>query len=439
MKFTIILNQFDYYINSMLKEILLAKINCLIMTLRISVIALAISNLISVSTFGQDKNPLSVITKREKGIEVVQKDSLFSLRVQFRMQNRVAYMSKSTEDFTPESFEMRVRRLRLALRGFVYNPKFTYYIQLSFSRGDMDWESTNSSTINTSLNIVRDAMVFYEPLKGLKLGFGQTKLPGNRQRVVSSGNLQFADRSIVNSTFTIDRDFGLFATYERNYFRLKGAITSGEGRNSSKSDKGLNYTGRVEYLPFGKFTGDNEDWEGDLAREKKPKLVLALGYNYNVHAMRQGGTLGNDLYAPVNMKNLHADLLFKYKGFSLLQEYTNRVCDNAITVSPTDASKYRVVYTGFGSNTQLSYNFKNNIELAVRYSFISPNREIYNNPLYANLNEKRQEQWHFGVTKYLYGHRLKVQGNLVYNVSKDLQNVTSKGQFGAIFQIEMGI
>lgn len=393
----------------------------------------------ALTTTSAQNNPLTVFTKREKGIEVVQKDSLFSLRVQFRMQNRVGYLSRSTEDFTPESFEMRVRRLRLALRGFVLDPKFTYYIQLSFSRGDMDWESTNTTSINTSPNIVRDAMFFYEPIKGLKFGVGQTKLPGNRQRVVSSGNLQFADRSIVNSTFTIDRDFGLFATYDRNYFRIKGAVTSGEGRNSSKSDKGLNYTGRVEVLPFGKFTGDNEDCEGDLAREKKPKLVLAVGYNYNVHAVRQGGTLGSDLYAPVNMKNLHADALFKYKGFSLLQEYTNRVCDNAITVSSSDASKYRAVYTGFGSNTQLSYLFKNNFELAVRYSFISPNREIYDNPAFSSLNEKRQEQLHLGVTKYIYGHRLKIQGNLLYNISKDLKNSTSKGQFGAIFQIEMGI
>jgi hypothetical protein len=41
-------------------------------------------------------------------------------------------------------------------------------------------------------------------------GFGQTKLPGNNQRVVSSGSLEFTDRTINNSRFNIDRDFGLF-------------------------------------------------------------------------------------------------------------------------------------------------------------------------------------------------------------------------------------
>lgn len=403
-----------------------------------SIITCAIAA-ISFTSVAQDKSPIQIFTKREKGIEILQKDSLFSMRFQFRMQTRAGYMSKSDEDFTPESFEFRVRRLRMAMRGFVYSPKISYYIQLSFSRGDMDWESTSASSYNTSPNIVRDAMVFYEPVKSLKFGFGQTKLPGNRQRVVSSGNLQFFDRSVVNATFTIDRDFGFFATLDRDYFRIKGAVTSGEGRNSNKSDKGLNYTGRVEILPFGKFTGDNEDWEGDLAREKTPKLALAVGYNYNVHAVRQGGTIGNDLYAPVNMENLHADLLFKYKGFAFMQEYTNRIVDNPITVSSTDPTKIKSVYTGFGLNTQLSYLFKNNYELAVRYSMITPNKTVYDNAQYSSVHEKRQEHLHLGVTKYLYGHRLKVQGNLLYQVTKDLRNVSQKGQFGAMFQIELGI
>ena len=34
--------------------------------------------------------------------------------------------------------------------------------------------------------------------KNFELWFGQAKLPGNRERVVSSGNLQLVDRSILN-------------------------------------------------------------------------------------------------------------------------------------------------------------------------------------------------------------------------------------------------
>lgn len=388
--------------------------------------------------FGQKSDFFSK-GKLGKGIEIVQKDSLFSIGFQFRIQNRVAYYSKSMEDFTPETFEFRVRRLRLKMKGFVYNPKLTYYIQLCFSKGDLDWDSETSNFINSAPNMVRDAIVYYEPVSGLKLGLGQTKLPGNRQRTISSGDLQFYDRSIVNATLTLDRDYGFFVNYDNKKlpFRLKAAITSGEGRNSLKSDKGLNYTGRVEFLPLGRFTRENEDQEGDLEREQKPKLSIGVNYNYNAHALRQGGTLGRELYQHSNMQNLQADLLFKYKGFAVLHEACFRNTDRPVTIDVDES--LRTVYTGWGMNTQLSYNFKSNWEIAARYSFITPKKELFDNTNFISVNEKRQEQWHFGFSKYLAGHRVKVQANVLYNITKDLKNVSQKGQLGAVFQIEFGI
>ncbi|MFM8243237.1 MAG: porin [Crocinitomicaceae bacterium] len=386
----------------------------------------------------QTNLPVQVVTKKEKGIEIIQKDSLFSMQFQFRMQNRAGYMSESEKDLTPKDFEFRVRRLRMRLRGFVINPKFGYHVQLSFSRGDMDWESTNDSEINTSVNVVRDAVVSYDASKSLKFIFGQTKLPGNRQRVVSSGNLQFADRSIVNSTFTIDRDFGFFANYDKNYFAIKTALTSGEGRNSTKSNKGLNYTGRVEILPFGKFSSGNDECEGDLAREKTPKLAICGTYNYNDDAVRSGGTLGSDLYNSVDMQNLHLDLLFKYRGFAFYQEYLNRQVENPVTEN-LDNGSIVSIYTGFGMLTQVSYLFKNNIEIAGRFAMIQPRSDMYNNAIYSSLNIKKQEHIQLGLTKYLYGHRLKLQGNLLYHITSDLKNSTNKKQLGVIFQVEMGI
>ena len=85
------------------------------------------------------------------------------------------------------------------------------------------------------------------------------------------------------------------------------------------------------------------------------------------------------------------------------------------------------------------YLFKNNLELAARLATINPNKEIYDNLIFPQLNEKRQEQWQIGLTKYFYGHRLKVQGNILYHITKDLQLATKKSQLGAIFQVELGI
>src|SRR5688572_14466692 len=198
-----------------------------------------------------------------KGLGIISPDSMYLLNIRFRMQNRVAFTTESGDDFTIDQVEARVRRLRLRFDGYVYSPKLTYLIQLSFTRGDMDYESLGFP------NIVRDAFVQYAFTKSFSIGVGQTKLPGNRQRVNSSGDLQLVDRSLVNATFNIDRDFGIQVYYKRPKYVLRGAISSGEGRNISNSDNGLAYTGRVELLPFGQFTNGGDYFEGDLAREQK--------------------------------------------------------------------------------------------------------------------------------------------------------------------------
>lgn len=381
-------------------------------------------------------SPLTFLTKPQKGLQVIAKDSLFSMQFQFRMQNRAAMMTVSDKDLSPDSYEFRVRRLRLKFEGFIYNPKLTYKLQLSFARGDMDWDGSQYSRINTSVNVVRDAVLYYAPTEHWKFGFGQTKLPGNRQRVVSSGDQQFADRSIVNATFNIDRDFGFSAQYHRDWFNITGAVSSGEGRNSNGSNSGLAYTGRVEVLPFGKFTGKNDYIEGDLEREQKPKVSIGGTYCYNQKAVRAGGTLGIDLAAPTDITTVEVDALFKYKGFSFYNELMARDAKDPITLN-ADTTSIVPVYAGFGFLTQAGYLFKNNWEVALRYAQITPYRAVYQNAF--GVNEKQQQHFQLGVTKYLYGHRVKVQGNVLYHLTTNMQKDVTTGKFGAIFQVELGI
>ncbi len=124
-------------------------------------------------------------------------------------------------------------------------------------------------------------MIFWSFNKNLQVGFGQTKLPGNRQRVISSADLEIADRSIVNGAFTLDRDFGFQAFWRPisgdQIVNLRAAISSGDGRNQPViSGGGLAYTGRIEFLPFGAFTNGGDYFEGDLSREQKPKVSIGL-------------------------------------------------------------------------------------------------------------------------------------------------------------------
>jgi hypothetical protein len=117
------------------------------------------------------------------------------------LQSRVGYGKEEGESGVVEG---EIRRMRLKLDGFVYNPKFGYKVELGFSARDI-----GTVVVGNSGNVILDGVFFYKPTSDFTIGFGQTKLPGN-QRVISSNSLELTDRSINNSKFNIDRDFGLF-------------------------------------------------------------------------------------------------------------------------------------------------------------------------------------------------------------------------------------
>jgi phosphate-selective porin OprO and OprP len=396
---------------------------------------------ISLSTFAQ--TPSATVTSTpptpktpyfnfKSGLGFATPDSSYSVNIRFRIQSRFLMNTVSDEDLSPASWEARARRCRLSFAGHMYNTRWSYYLQLSFSRGDMDWSDADASKQNVSPNVLRDAMIFYKPVKHLQLALGQGKLPGNRQRVVSSGALQFFDRSPVNANFTLDRDFGLFANYSfhiGNKFKtlLKTAATSGEGRNSNSSNSGLAYTGRVELLPLGDFTDAGDYYEGDVAREEKLKLSLAGGYHFNDLAVRSQGQLGRDLGGTKSYHVYLADFLLKYKGLALSSEYIRRDTDGTPFVGTNFIS------TGDGVNTQISYCFKSRWEVAARHSLITPHKDVYTR--FNQLN-----QYGLGVTKYFMKHKFKTQFNVFYNNDRNLSTQTdiTKNFFG-VFQIEMGI
>lgn len=374
-------------------------------------------------------------SKLGNSLAFVTKDSTFSVNFRFRMQNRAAMLTNSDTDLSTSEWEFRVRRLRLRFDGFVVNPKLSYYVQLSFSRNDMDFNTADNSKYNTSPNIVRDAMIFYKPNPHLTFGFGQGKLPGNRQRVVSSGELQFADRSIVNSTFTLDRDFGFFGTYQGKLgktpvYLIKAAVSSGKGRmNVVSQNPGLCYTGRVEFLPLGNFTNKGDYFEGDLEREAKPKISLAAGGGWNKFAVRAGGQLGKDLATPYDMFTFITDGVIKYKGWALSSEYLQRLSRNQPTIESKDNVTY--IYEGYGTNTQLSYCFKNRWELAGRFAQITPSSKV-------SQKTPQENNYTIGINKYLNHHRVKLQWNATY-IERKSATLKTTNQYYTAFQIELGI
>lgn len=383
----------------------------------------------SIGAFAQGEVDERPMIFKMKGLEMATKDSSFYANFRFRMQNRLGFTTNGGDDFGISEIDARVRRLRMRVDGYVLSPKIGYSIQLAFTRSDQDVDNTGIA------NIVRDAVIFYHFTDKFYIAFGQNKLPGNRQRVNSSGQLQFADRSIVNGIFTVDRDFGLKAYYDNKLgsvpFRLKGAITTGEGRSVNETDNGLAYTGRVEFLPFGLFKNDGDYSEGDQEREQTPKLAIGGGYSYNAKTNRTGGQLGKELYAAKDMGTAIFDLIFKYNGWAYQNEYMKRSSDDPLSFNAEGDVRY--VYAGWGNNQQLSYLFKNNFETAFRYSIVQPEHQ-------TSIYENRREVLEAGITKYLRNHRIKAQFNLNYNTEEGDFSFKSKNNYwGALFQVELGI
>ena len=365
-----------------------------------------------------------------KGLGLTSPDSLFQLNIRFRMQNRATYLENDGEN---GAYDGQIRRLRLRFDGYVGNPKFLYAIQLSFAPGDV-----GEIRDGENINIIRDAVVFYRPNKHWNISFGQTKLPGNRQRVNSSGGLQLTDRTINNARFTIDRDFG-FQFHNMNEFQdtfsynLKAAISGGEGRNSTeKPDDGIAVTGKAEVFPFGAFTKDGTYFEGDVIREKKPKLMLSGAFHQNNHARRTQGQLGNDLFESRTMKSVLLDMMFKYKGWAAMSSYMSRSTNkNAITFDPDDITQTSFAYVGSGFDYQLSYITKKNYEFIGRYSIQKVGNDI-------EMLTPHTKQYSFGLTKYIWEHSFKLQGEINYD-TLDFYDGTTKNNWYVRFQVEIGI
>ena len=400
------------------------KLKSLIIVCCLFVLNISFAQEISDTTFG-------------KGLlNFVAKDSTFSVKFAPRIQVR----SNSSWDYTGDEYDSPeynfiVRRARLKFDGFAYSPKLKYKIELGLSNRDIS--GANQFNRNTPRYIL-DAVIMWNFAKNWELWAGQTKLPGNVERVVSSGNLQLIDRSLLNSRFNIDRDLGLQLRHKSKLggkvvLREKFAITQGEGRNVTEGNEGgLQYTARVELLPFGTFKSKGDYVQSDLKREQSSKLMLAFTYNFNQDAVRERGFAGyymirtdGSIYA-TDQTTIFVDAMYKYNGFSFMGEYAKRTADNEIATeidgrTPTGD----VVLTGNALNLQAGYLFDNNIEIAGR--FTSVNYE-------AITNASPVKQYTLGFNKFVVGHKLKVQSDLTFtNVDGNKDNITFRLGFDLHF------
>lgn len=303
----------------------------------------------------------------------------------------------------------------LSIEGNLLNNKLGFFLQADFANSDP----------------LLDAWVAYRPVKGLTISLGQKQsITDTRQMMMLDQGQAFSRRSFVTrSFFKTGRELGLFVEERvgiKNVgFDIGASVTSGDGRNSfgsSSTDSdcgGLKYGGRVSFYPLGFFTPGNESVFNDFVRESSPKLAIGGAFSYNDGASNAVGE-GHGDFVMYNEKGekqypdyrrVSADILFKWRGFSLLADYINTTGtslqklyldpDGASKLQPRQIADYLALGNGF--DIQAGYVFPKMWALDAAYSMVRP-----------EWNEKssviqRADNMEAGVSKYFVGNSIKLQ------------------------------
>lgn len=381
--------------------------------MKIKSLALGLFIFSCLTTIAQETNA----PKFGKGIfNLVGQDSTWSMKVAARMQflGTGQWSEDGNDKFISDGSNFLVRRARLKFNGFAYTPKLKYKLELGLSNRDLSGASAFTSD---APRYILDAVVMWNFHENFELWVGQTKLPGNMERVISSGNLQLVDRSLLNSRFTIDRDMGVQL---RHHFNLSDkflvreifSIAQGEGRNVTKGNLGgYQYTTRLELLPFGKFESKGDYKGSDHKREKTPKLMLAASYDHNNNAVKNRSNQGSYMvttegFYETNINTLFVDVMFKYNGFTFMGEYADRDAKDPFAKNADGSLTGDIVQVGNGLNLMAGQLLKNDWEVSTRYTDIQLDQDI--------TGRNRESQYTLGLSKYIVGHKLKVQTDLSY-------------------------
>ena len=343
----------------------------------------------------------------------------------------------------------RARRIRLRLSGNQLYPGFSYRLQLNLAESEADDGFLS--------NILWDAWLGYNINKTNKIIIGQKGTPTDNIEVqMASNTLQLPERSRLTGAFSSIREIGVF--YD-NRFKVGNKaviksmfnVTTGDGyayNFNSRDYGGLKYGCRINILPFGLFRNFGQFRQVDMVRELNPKLLIGFSGSFNNGMSSRRGRRNGDFlfyniagvdtsYRLPNYLKVGGDLLFKYRGFSVLAEYVNTKAfvandithrndrygndpsqitssfgafneDEFLTVSSDEYVKRQLIL-GSGFNIQAGYLFKSLFSIDGRFTKLNPNEfSFMNNATYYN----RQHYYEIGLSKYFSkNYSFKVQAS----------------------------
>lgn len=313
-------------------------------------------------------------------------------------------------------------RLRLKLSGHAGTPDLTYCLQLRTGGG---------TSYDTRL---RDAYLNYRFADGFQFRVGYFKIAATQQRLTSSADLQFVDRSMTDTVFELSHGVGvrfwgrLFGKRLEYYFDVVNSF-NGAGNRPITSDPaeldgnpGLAF--RIVWHALGNHPGKDLKLESDLEFHESPVLDFAFHYAFNDdqgdrrttevplplprRAKGVGGfglTTTNGLQ--INQFGLAA--AFKWRGFSARGEYIVRIVDPRRAGRRPFAPWWLLTRQGdttaqHGAHVQMGYflpipGLERKLEAVARVGGIS------------TLADGREGAWEYGVglNYFIHQDRVKLQ------------------------------
>ena len=230
----------------------------------------------------------------KKGLYIKTTDDKHSLHIRFLFQPRYEFIDIDGGDDTSSFL---IKRAQLRMFGNVFDPRLTYKFMIM---------GASSSSGEGDMNL-RDAWINWKVSDYFQVRVGQHFVWYDYEDIQPSWALSLVDRSIINANLGFERDIGVRIhgkiLIDRLSYNLY--VMNGEGRNTLNANNELIYGSRFEYH----ILGSQQYIPSDLEYSEHPHLALGLAHQYD-----SGNASLND-----NILNrFTTDLVFKYKGFSVL-------------------------------------------------------------------------------------------------------------------------
>ena len=353
----------------------------------------------------------------DKGFQLKTSDEKFLLHLESRLQFRFSTPGDQNpltlDDLETDKPVFKINRARLKVGGHAFSPDLKYYWEYELAQGNL-----------------LDFRIMFEKFEGFNIKVGQWKTYYNRERVISSGKQQLADRSIITRPFTVDRQQGI-SVYGRLFSQTLADMTyhasmlTGTGRgNFENDDDQFMYVGRLQWNFLGRELGMTSS---DLQYHEKPVALIAIAAltnrsPYTRFSQAGGGQLfgyeeGVDGQYRVNQGLV--ETAFMYRGFSWQNEFHRKQIDDRVNGRVT---------TLVGTYYQAGYFFHNlwsvipePLELATRYARYVPDTDFSGN---------LEEEFTVALNWFFRGHRNKLTAEFtVFDFETDFQVVKRTSRF----------